>query len=100
MPRTLHQIRSAMAIQNSAKILVIEDEPPIRKFLRISLESHGYVTIDTDTAAKGIAHAIAEPPDAVILDLGLPDQDGLDVITRLREWSAACHDHRGIRSRP
>jgi len=81
------KIPSAMTAQNSPRILVIEDEPPIRKFLRISLESHGYVIIESDTAAKGIGSAIAEPPDAVILDLGLPDQDGLDVITRLREWS-------------
>jgi len=76
-----------MSAPNAAKILVIEDEPPIRKFLRISLEAHGYVVIETETAATGIGHAITEPPDAVILDLGLPDQDGLDVITRLREWS-------------
>ena len=76
-----------MAHQDSPKVPVIEDEPPIRKFLRISLESHGYIVIETATAASGIGHAIAEPPDAVILDLGLPDQDGLDVIVRLREWS-------------
>lgn len=76
-----------MSNQDAPKILVIEDEPPIRKFLRISLESHGYNIIETTTAAMGIGHAIAEPPDAVILDLGLPDQDGLYVIARLREWS-------------
>ncbi len=76
-----------MPIQDAPKILVIEDEPPIRKFLRISLESHGYTVIETSTAAAGIGHAITEPPDAVILDLGLPDQDGLQVIARLREWS-------------
>jgi CheY-like chemotaxis protein len=76
-----------MSIRDAPKILVIENEPPIRKFLRISLESHGYTVIETNTAAAGIGHAISEPPDAVILDLGLPDQDGLEVITRLREWS-------------
>ncbi len=76
-----------MSAQDAAKILVIEDEAPIRKFLRISLESSGYVAIEADTAAKGLAHAMTEPPDAVILDLGLPDLDGLQVITRLREWS-------------
>ena len=76
-----------MSIQDRPKILVIEDEPPIRKFLRISLDSHGYNVIETGTAAAGIGHAIAEPPDAVILDLGLPDVDGLEVISRLREWS-------------
>ena len=72
---------------NHARVLVIEDELQIRKFLRILLESHGFVVTETDTAAKGIGHAIAEPPDAVVLDLGLPDQDGLTVIQRLREWS-------------
>ena len=76
-----------MSDPDAPKILVIEDEPPIRKFLRISLESHGYRVIETGTAATGIGHAVAEPPDAVILDLGLPDQDGLQVISRLREWS-------------
>lgn len=76
-----------MSAPNAAKVLVIEDEPPIRKFLRISLEAHGYLVTETETAATGIGHAITEPPDAVILDLGLPDQDGLDVIARLREWS-------------
>ncbi|MBS0203157.1 MAG: response regulator [Planctomycetes bacterium] len=69
------------------RILIIEDELPIRKFLRISLESHGFEVAETDTAAKGIGHAASEPPDAVVLDLGLPDQDGLTVIQRLREWS-------------
>ena len=76
-----------MSVHDSPKILVIEDESPIRKFLRISLESHGYTVIETKTAAMGIGHAITEPPDAVILDLGLPDQDGLKVIARLRDWS-------------
>ena len=76
-----------MSAHDSPKILVIEDESPIRKFLRISLESHGYTVIETKTAAMGIGHAITEPPDAVILDLGLPDQDGLKVIARLRDWS-------------
>jgi two-component system KDP operon response regulator KdpE len=76
-----------MATQDAAKILVIEDEPPIRKFLRLSLESNGYDVTEVSTAAAGIGHAMAEPPDAVILDLGLPDQDGLHVIKRIREWS-------------
>lgn len=76
-----------MSVPDAPKVLVIEDEPPIRKFLRISLDSHGYQVTETGTAATGLGHAIAEPPDAVILDLGLPDQDGLEVISRLREWS-------------
>lgn len=73
---------------DSARILVIEDELPIRKFLRISLESHGYAMDEAETAERGLRLAAADPPEAVILDLGLPDADGLDVIRRLREWSA------------
>lgn len=69
------------------RILVIEDEQPIRKFLRVSLEAHGYRMHEAVTAAQGLQAAAAEPPDAVILDLGLPDQDGLAVLARLREWS-------------
>lgn len=70
------------------RILVIEDEPPIRKFLRISLESQGFEMAEAATGERGLQSAAAEPPDAIILDLGLPDADGLDVIRRLREWSA------------
>lgn len=72
---------------DQARILVIEDESPIRKFLRISLESSGFAMHEAETAEQGLRMASAEPPDAVILDLGLPDADGLDVIRRLREWS-------------
>jgi two-component system KDP operon response regulator KdpE len=72
---------------DSPRILVVEDEAPIRKFLRISLESHGYRMQEAETAAIALRTAAAEPPDAVILDLGLPDADGLDVIRRLREWT-------------
>lgn len=71
-----------------ARILVVEDEAPIRKFLRISLESHGFAMQEAETAEQGLRIASAEPPDAVILDLGLPDTDGLDVIRRLREWTS------------
>jgi len=78
-----------MTSSDHPRILVIEDEPPIRKFLRILLQSEGFTVTETDTARTGVGHAIAEPPDAVILDLGLPDEDGLTVIHRLREWSQA-----------
>jgi two-component system KDP operon response regulator KdpE len=70
-----------------ARILIIEDEQPIRRLLRISLESHGYQVVEATTAAAGLQQAISQPPDAVVLDLGLPDQDGLEVINRIREWS-------------
>lgn len=72
---------------DAPQILVIEDEHPIRKFVRISLESHDYRVRDAGTAAEGLAAATSAPPDAIILDLGLPDRDGLDVIRTLREWS-------------
>jgi two-component system KDP operon response regulator KdpE len=71
----------------SAKILVIEDEQEIRRFLRASLVHHGYQWVEADTAASGLSQAASNQPDLVILDLGLPDVDGMDVITRLREWS-------------
>ena len=68
-------------------ILVIEDEAPIRRFVRISLEADGYHPIEATTGQQGLREAESLPPDAVILDLGLPDLDGLDVIRRLRSWS-------------
>lgn len=71
----------------TARILIIEDESPIRKFLRISLESQGYQVIEAENGNKGLQHAAAGPPEIVVLDLGLPDMDGLEVIQRLREWS-------------
>ena len=69
------------------RILMIEDEPAIRKFLRAGLESQGYRCVDATTAAEGIGLAATHPPDAILLDLGLPDVDGLEVVRRLREWS-------------
>lgn len=69
-----------------ALVLVIEDEPPIRRFLRPAMESAGYRMTEADTGATGLLAASQSPPDVVILDLGLPDTDGLNVIQRLREW--------------
>jgi two-component system KDP operon response regulator KdpE len=68
-------------------VLVVEDEPPIRKFLRASLEGQGYALVEADTAARALAEAAVRAPDIVLLDLGLPDQDGLEVLRRIREWS-------------
>jgi two-component system, OmpR family, KDP operon response regulator KdpE len=68
-------------------ILVIEDEVQMRRFLRASLTSNGYQVVETDTAADGLAQAAGRNPDLVLLDLGLPDQDGLVVTQRLREWA-------------
>jgi two-component system, OmpR family, KDP operon response regulator KdpE len=70
-----------------ARILVIDDEAQIRKFLRISLNAYGYEVIEAMRGEDGIARCATESPDLVILDLGLPDLDGREVIARIREWS-------------
>lgn len=70
-----------------SRILIVDDEPQIRKFLRISLAANGYETIETENAAQGIAAARDQRPDLMILDLGLPDQDGQEVISAVRDWS-------------
>jgi two-component system KDP operon response regulator KdpE len=69
-------------------ILVIEDEAPIRKFLRATLGAHGYRVSEAANGKDGLIQAGMQPPQAVILDLGLPDMDGLDVLRELRRWSA------------
>ena len=68
-------------------VLVIEDEAQMRKFVRIALESSGYRVVEASTGAEGIQQASAYTPDLILLDLGLPDLDGLEVTKRLREWS-------------
>lgn len=68
-------------------LLVIEDEAQMRRFLRASLVSSGYHVFEAETAAEGLTQAAARNPDLVLLDLGLPDQDGLLVTERLREWA-------------
>jgi two-component system KDP operon response regulator KdpE len=75
-------------MSQAATILVIDDEPQIRKFLRISLVSQGYKVIEAATGAEGLSHAALDKPDLVVLDLGLPDMDGQDVLGELRQWSA------------
>ena len=68
-------------------ILVIEDDPPIRRFLRASLSSHEFEVEEAATGREALMLATQRPPDLVILDLGLPDMDGLEIIRRLREWT-------------
>jgi two-component system KDP operon response regulator KdpE len=72
-----------------AGILLIEDDAQIRKFLRISLEAHNYTVHEARLGEAGLELCAAIQPDLVILDLGLPDMDGQQVIIRLREWSKA-----------
>jgi two-component system, OmpR family, KDP operon response regulator KdpE len=70
-------------------ILLIEDEAPIRAFLRASLSAEGYRLEEADSGEKALRIAARQPPDLVILDLGLPDIDGQVVLQRLREWLRA-----------
>jgi two-component system KDP operon response regulator KdpE len=71
----------------SKRILVVDDEPQIRKFLRISLSAEGYEVIEAPRGEEGISKCATTHPNLVILDLGLPDLDGQQVIKRIREWS-------------
>ena len=72
---------------SASKILVIDDEPAIRRFLRASLESEGYELIESATGSDGLAMAATHVPQVVIVDLSLPDMDGAEVVSRLRQWS-------------
>jgi two-component system KDP operon response regulator KdpE len=69
-------------------VLVVEDEPQMRRFLRASLGAEGYRVREAWTIADGVREAAAEHPDAILLDLGLPDGDGLELVRRVREWSS------------
>jgi two-component system KDP operon response regulator KdpE len=69
-------------------IVAIEDDPQIRRFLRTGLESHGFQIHEAETGEQGLAEAANRRADLVILDLGLPDMDGVEVVRRIREWSA------------
>jgi len=70
-----------------AKILVIDDELPIRRFLKASLSDDQFQLIEAGTAAEGIAAVANQNPDVILLDLGLPDKDGIQVTAELRQWS-------------
>jgi two-component system KDP operon response regulator KdpE len=69
-------------------IVVIEDDPQIRRFLRTGLEAHGFEIHEAETGKLGMILAATRKPDLVILDLGLPDIDGLEVVKKLREWTS------------
>ena len=68
-------------------VLLIEDEPQMRRFLRAALGTQDYELVEAPTAREGLAQAASRVPDLILLDLGLPDADGLDVTRQLREWS-------------
>ncbi|HVE42150.1 MAG TPA: response regulator [Planctomycetota bacterium] len=67
--------------------VVIEDDAPIRRFLKVTLEENGFKYVEADTAKKGLIQCETQMPDLIILDLGLPDMDGLEVIELVREWT-------------
>ncbi len=73
--------------ETSVRVLVVDDEPAIRRFLRTSLTAHGYTVFEASGGQEALTEVIAHRPDVILLDLGLPDIDGIDVTRRLREWS-------------
>src|SRR5438874_10895416 len=86
---------------NPYTVLVVDDEPPIRRFLRTSLGASDYRVVEAEDAAAGMRLMAAEKPDLVVLDLGLPDKSGLELIAEIRKTSAvpivvlsARHDER------
>jgi len=74
-------------LQDKGLILLIEDEPQMLRLLRIVLKGHGYRLVESSTGQEGIMQAATRVPDLILLDLGLPDIDGLEVTRRVREWS-------------
>jgi two-component system KDP operon response regulator KdpE len=72
---------------SAPQVLLVEDEPQMRRFLRVALEGSGYRYLGAATGGEGLALAVQYRPDVILLDLGLPDMDGLDLMRRLREWS-------------
>jgi two-component system KDP operon response regulator KdpE len=75
-------------MNNAATLIVIEDEAQIRRFLRTTLTSEGYQVIEAETGKQGLIEAATRKPDLIVLDLGLPDMDGVEVIKALRAWSS------------
>ena len=69
-------------------VLLVEDEPQMRRFLRVALDAEGYRLVEATGAGEGLRHAASYNPELVLLDLGLPDGDGVDVTRQLRTWSA------------
>ena len=69
------------------KVLIVDDEPQIRRFLRASLQAHDYEVIEAANGKEAVRACTVQKPDLLVLDLGLPDMDGLDVIKLVREWS-------------
>ncbi|MNE17244.1 KDP operon transcriptional regulatory protein KdpE [compost metagenome] len=74
--------------ESGARILIIDDEPQIRKLLRVTIQAHHYEVFEACTGEEGILQATIVHPDIIVLDLGLPDMTGLEILQRIREWSS------------
>ena len=75
------------ATKPATSVLVIDDEPQIRRLLRVTLEANGYEVFDAATGQDGITQAAQRRPEIILLDLGLPDLEGMGGLKRIREWS-------------
>lgn len=73
--------------EHGTRLLIVDDEPQIRKLLKVTLQAHGYVIDEASTGQEALSRSAALIPDLIVLDLGLPDLSGLDVLGRIREWS-------------
>ena len=73
--------------ENGPRVLVVDDEPAIRRFLHTSLAAHDYVVFEAVNGQEALAAVVAHRPDLIVLDLGLPDMDGIEVTRLLREWT-------------
>ncbi len=92
MPEPMSSAQTSGSVDSTTTegsvVIIVEDDPQIRRFLRTTLPNHGYRLYEATTGAEGLREAETQKPDIIILDLGLPDLDGLEVIRRLREWTA------------
>jgi len=73
--------------ENAVRVLVVDDEPAIRRYLTVLLSAHGYTVFEAGSGQTALSAVLADRPDVVILDLGLPDLDGIEVTRLLREWT-------------
>jgi two-component system, OmpR family, KDP operon response regulator KdpE len=76
-----------MIIETQPTVVVIEDDPQIRHFVRSTLQTHGLTAVEADTGKSGLSAVATRQPNLVVLDLGLPDADGIDIIRELRGWT-------------